>query len=193
MLNSALVAMAQGRLSDVERHGGGVIVLAPNSVQGYALVANAPVHQGRPQDGIALYNRALQIEPDNSGLRIDRGTVRLLLGKITGGWDDLAARWQPDAPPGVGDGLPRWSGAAIPAGRLLVVGQPGVGDEILFASLLPEYDRGRYRLPVCVRVPSRFPVAALFAWDGGGGWLCQRTMAHFADEIWPTFHGLAAE
>lgn len=138
VLNSALVAMAQGRLSDVEQHGGRVIVLAPDSVQGYALVANARVHQGRPQDGIALYDWALQIEPDNSGLRVNRGIARLLLGEMAGGWDDLAARWQTSAPPGVGDGLPRWSGAAIPAGRLLVVGQPGVGDEILFASLIPD-------------------------------------------------------
>ncbi|WP_146205401.1 MULTISPECIES: hypothetical protein [unclassified Azospirillum] len=138
VLNSALVAMAQGRLSDVERHGGRVIVLAPDSVQGYALVANARVHQGRPQGGIALYDRALQLESDNSGLQVNRGVARLLLGEMAGGWDDLAARWQTSAPPGVGDDLPRWSGAAIAAGRLLVVGQPGVGDEILFASLVPD-------------------------------------------------------
>jgi len=138
VLNSALVAMAQGRLSDVERHGRGVIVLAPDSVQGYALVANARVHQGRPQGGIAPYSRALQIEPDNSGLRVNRGVARLLLGEMAGGWDDLAAHWQSMTPPEVGDRLPRWSGAAIPAGRLLVVGQPGVGDEILFARLIPD-------------------------------------------------------
>ena len=137
-LDSALVAMAQGRLSDVERYGGGVIVLAPNSVQGYALVGGARVHQGRPQGGIVLYDRALQIEPDNSGLRVNRGIARLLLGEMTGGWDDLAIHWQTGAPPEVGDSLPHWSGAAIPAGRLLVVGQPGVGDEILFASLIPD-------------------------------------------------------
>ncbi|WP_049975843.1 tetratricopeptide repeat protein [Azospirillum sp. B506] len=138
-LNSALVAMAQGRLPDVERHGGRVIVLAPDSVQGYALVANARVHRGRPQNGIALYDRALHMEPDNTGLRVNRGVARLLLGEMAGGWDDLAAHWQSTAPPGGGeDGPPRWSGAAIAAGRLLVVGQPGVGDEILFASLIPE-------------------------------------------------------
>lgn len=137
-LNSALVAMAQGRLSDVERHGRGVIVLTPDSVQGYALVANARVHQGRPQGGIALYDRALRIEPDNSGLRVNRGVARLLLGEMAGGWDDLAARWQSTVSPELGDGLPRWSGSAMPSGRLLVVGQPGVGDEILFASLVPD-------------------------------------------------------
>jgi tetratricopeptide (TPR) repeat protein len=138
VLNSALVAIAQGRLPDVERYGRRVIALAPDSVQGYALFANARVHLGRPQDGVAAYNRALDIESDNSELKVNRGVARLLLGEMAGGWDDLAVRWETTASPGVGDDLPRWSGSAIPAGRLLVVGQPGVGDEILFASLIPD-------------------------------------------------------
>ena len=139
-INSALVAAAGGRHRDAERSGRRVVFLSPDAVQGYDILASTHVQQGDVQRGVALYDLALRIDPENGGLRVNRGVARLLAGELAEGWDDLFARWAV-APPLRATallGLPRWSGGSVPAGRLLVWGETGVGDEILFASLVPD-------------------------------------------------------
>jgi tetratricopeptide (TPR) repeat protein len=54
--------------------------------------------------------------------------------------------------------LPQWDGKAAPAGGLLVYGEQGLGDEIMFASMLP--DLAKRVSPVCLFCDPR--VAALF-------------------------------
>jgi len=86
-----------------------------------------------------LYRRALRVAPDHPEARWNRSLTLLLAGRYAEGWDAHEWRWRARGfeSPRRPFPQPRWDGRTRP-GRLLVWGEQGVGDEILFASLLPD-------------------------------------------------------
>jgi hypothetical protein len=90
------------------------------------------------------------------GVRFIRAQARLAAGDLAGGWSDYAARLDPDYPGAPTFACPgrRWRPADALAGkRLLVMGEQGLGDEIMFANMIPRVLRalgGDGRLTLCV-------------------------------------------
>jgi tetratricopeptide (TPR) repeat protein len=73
-------------------------------------------------------------------MQLSRSTIRLVLGDTAGGWDDYEARLHPQ----FGDVThficesPLWTPEVDLAGKtLLVYGEQGLGDEAMFAGLIP--------------------------------------------------------
>ena len=70
-----------------------------------------------------------------------RSTILMALGRIGEGWDEYEARMHPqfnDRTQFMID-RPRWEPGMNLAGKsLLVVGEQGLGDEVLFANTLPD-------------------------------------------------------
>jgi tetratricopeptide (TPR) repeat protein len=90
------------------------------------------------------YDRSLQevqLPEERAMMLLARSTLLLNLGRIGEGWDAYEARFDPafsDLTQFVID-RPRWDPADDLAGRsLLVFGEQGLGDEVLFANLLPD-------------------------------------------------------
>lgn len=85
---------------------------------------------------------ALPIAPDERQMMLlARSTIRIGQGDVGGGWDDYEARLHPD----FADAThffcerPRWAPGDDLAGKtLLLMGEQGLGDEILFANLIPD-------------------------------------------------------
>ena len=80
-------------------------------------------------------------EDDRLMMQLARSTIKIGLGRIGEGWDDYEARLAPlfaNATLFLFD-LPRWTPKTTLEGkRLLVVGEQGLGDEVLFANILPD-------------------------------------------------------
>jgi len=80
-------------------------------------------------------------EDDRQMMRLARSTILIALGRIGEGWDEYEARLHPQFANHTAfaiDGT-RWEPGADLAGKsLLVVGEQGLGDEILFANTLPD-------------------------------------------------------
>jgi tetratricopeptide (TPR) repeat protein len=80
-------------------------------------------------------------EDDKLMMQLARSTIKIGLGRVGDGWDDYEARL---APLFAGSTVflvdrPLWTPATPIAGKsLLVVGEQGLGDEVLFANLLPD-------------------------------------------------------
>jgi tetratricopeptide (TPR) repeat protein len=86
-----------------------------------------------------LYDRAIVREPKNAQLRLNRAVLFLLRGELKDGWRDYAARLKvPGKAPVCDHGLKAWNGSHLKKTRLLVTAEQGVGDQIMFASLMPE-------------------------------------------------------
>lgn len=91
-----------------------------------------------PAAGEAL-ERALALDPEDPESRYALGLHRLQLGALAEGWDltlgreaaPSAAAWRRMHP------QPRWRGEPLAGRRLLAWGEQGVGDELMFARLLP--------------------------------------------------------
>jgi Flp pilus assembly protein TadD len=80
-------------------------------------------------------------EDERQMMRLARSTILMGLGRVGEGWDDYEARLHPqfnERTQFLFD-QPRWEpGSDLEGKTLLVVGEQGLGDEILFANTLPD-------------------------------------------------------
>ena len=83
----------------------------------------------------------VQLDEERAMMQVAKSTMLLNLGRIAEGWDAYEARLDPsfsDLTRFLVD-RPRWSPGDDLEGRsLLVFGEQGLGDEVLFANLLPD-------------------------------------------------------
>jgi tetratricopeptide (TPR) repeat protein len=94
--------------------------------------------QGRIEEALTHYTRLIASDPHNAEYRWHRACARLSIGDYSGGWIDHEARklrrgrWR-EPPP-----FPEWDGRKQTARKLLIYAEQGIGDEIMFASCLPD-------------------------------------------------------
>jgi tetratricopeptide (TPR) repeat protein len=96
---------------------------------------------GRIEEATASYERALELQPDYPIARLDRALARLLAGDYESAWEDYEARRASEDFPRRDAVFPEWDGSALQGRSVLVYCEQGVGDEIMFASCLPELVR----------------------------------------------------
>jgi Flp pilus assembly protein TadD len=93
---------------------------------------------GRRAEARTLYDAAIKADPANPQARLNRAILHFLNGALKDGWRDYEARLSvPGKVPVPEQRLPAWDGK-LKRTRLLVRAEQGVGDQILFASLIPE-------------------------------------------------------
>ncbi|TWA57995.1 tetratricopeptide (TPR) repeat protein [Azospirillum baldaniorum] len=92
-------------------------------------------------DGLAdrLYGRALRVCPDLALAQFNRGLLRLERGELAEGWAGYGWRFASGQAGGARQlRMPAWRGEDLADKRLLIWGEQGVGDTILFSSLCAE-------------------------------------------------------
>ena len=90
---------------------------------------------GRLDQSLACWDRVLSDDPDSATARLERALTRIAAGQFAAGWDEYESRWNDQPRPFDG---PVWYGSPLATGRLLIYAEQGVGDEIMFASCLPD-------------------------------------------------------
>ena len=95
---------------------------------------------GRLEDAIAAFERALALRPDFPLALFHRALARLMLQDFERGWPGYEMRRtaRRDSFTAV---APRWDGAPLAGRTILLRMEQGLGDEIMFASMLPEMIR----------------------------------------------------
>lgn len=114
--------------------------LAPALAEIHGNLGNSLRAQGRFEAALEAYEAGLALRPDSPELLLNRAVVRLGLGRFAGGWDDYEARFDVAEPssPRRAFGLPVWQGEPLAGRRLLLYGEQGPGDVVMFASCLPD-------------------------------------------------------
>jgi tetratricopeptide (TPR) repeat protein len=93
---------------------------------------------GRLDQAIAAYERALRLAPDFGDAITGLAYALLAKEDFRAGWDAYERR---SSLPGHAErdfGCPRWHGEPLEGKAVLVYAEQGLGDEIMFASCLPE-------------------------------------------------------
>ncbi|MBI5275206.1 MAG: tetratricopeptide repeat protein [Burkholderiales bacterium] len=93
---------------------------------------------GQFDEALASFGQALACDPGHADARLNRGLLHLHLRRFAEGFADGLCRW--DSSKFIGQGL----GTSLPScrpgewrGRILLWAEQGLGDEVLFAGLLP--------------------------------------------------------
>jgi len=129
----------KGDAAQAKAHYQAALAVQPNYVPALANLADMLCDEGARAEARTLYDQALKAEPKNAQLRLNRAILHLLNSDLKEGWRDYAARIDiPGKVPASEQRLAPWTGANLKGKRLLVRSEQGVGDQILFASLIPD-------------------------------------------------------
>ncbi len=105
--------------------------------------------QGRLDEVISICDQLLAANPELHEARLNRALALLKRQRFADGWADYAARkltrsnYRPRP-----FRFPQWDGAPVSGGAVLVYGEQGLGDEIMFASCIPDVLARRERLVI---------------------------------------------
>ena len=129
---------------------------------------------GRIDEALEQYGCTLALQPEFPLATFHRGLARLMKYDFGPGWLDYEKRLLSEALAPRAVTHPRWDGSPLRDGTLLVYGEQGLGDEIMFASCLPEAIRDvKHCVIECAPkletlFRRSFPEAAVYASMGDG-------------------------
>jgi tetratricopeptide (TPR) repeat protein len=147
-----------------ETHYRQALALKPDYSAALGNLADLLADRGEIGEALTLYDRALKRDPDNAQARLNRAVLHLLKGNLSDGWRDYTARLKISGKvPEPDHKLPRWAGTALKRTRLLVSAEQGVGDQLMFASLIPELSARARQEGGSVIVECEPRLVALFA------------------------------
>jgi tetratricopeptide (TPR) repeat protein len=101
-------------------------------------LADLLADRGDVDEALTLYDRVLAGDPQNAQARLNRAVLHLMRGDLKRGWRDYEHRLKIKGRVIVADhGLPAWDGKPRDRKSVLVTAEQGIGDQIMFASLIP--------------------------------------------------------
>jgi len=93
---------------------------------------------GRLPEAFSCYDQAIALAPDFPLARFYRALARLLTGDFTRGWPEYETRLISEDRPRRPQSYIRWEGEPLEDRTILVWSEQGLGDEIMFASCIPQ-------------------------------------------------------
>lgn len=136
-----LISRQQGRPLAALAHFAEALKLKPD---GHEILFNMGVaHKDLSDDdqAFAFYERALQLKPEYPDPHFSRGLLLLAKGEFEAGWRDYEYGLLCGERTSCNRKYPRWRGESIAGRTILCCAEQGLGDEIMFASVLPEVIR----------------------------------------------------
>ena len=114
--------------------------IQPNYADAYNNLGNALREQGQLEESIRIFQKATYIQPNHAEAHNNLAMTLLLKGDFKNGWKQYEWRRQCDNFPFEKRDFsqPFWEGTDPKAKSILVWTEQGIGDEIMFSSILPD-------------------------------------------------------
>ena len=114
--------------------------LEPSMAGAHCNLGNALLEQDRLREALAAYDHAIGLAPDDAGAHWNRSQALLMMGRFAEGWEEYEWRWRLAHYHGQARhvDLPGWDGSSLDGRAILVWPEQGVGDEVMFANLVPD-------------------------------------------------------
>jgi tetratricopeptide (TPR) repeat protein len=112
----------------------------PGAIAALSCVLNA---EGLVDEAIAYGRHAVAMQPEDAVPHVNLATALLKNGNYAEGWEHYAwrTRMPEDAPTYLRFPYPEWEAGSLAGKSVLVYAEQGLGDEIMFASCLPDVVR----------------------------------------------------
>jgi len=130
-LGNALEALDQ--LAEAEDCYRRAMTLDPDCATACGNLGGVLRAQNRFWEAMGCYDLFLAMRPGSRDALQSKALLQLTQGDFAAGWEGYENRWQRERPE-----APRWNGEDLAGGRVLLWGEQGVGDEIMFAGLIPD-------------------------------------------------------
>ena len=131
----------KGDIQAASLHYQAALAARPNYAPALSNLADMRCDAGDRAAARTLYDSAIKADPKNPQARLNRAVLHLLNGDLKDGWRDYAARIDVPGKVPVPNGEQRfaaWTGGPLKRARLLVRSEQGIGDQLMFAGLIPD-------------------------------------------------------
>lgn len=138
--NMGSVRRAQDKLDAAIACYSCALGILPSYPEAHYNLGNVLREQGKVDEALAEYEFALTQRPDYAQAGFGEALAQLLQSNFMIGWENYERRWQSidhDTPRRAYT-QPLWAGDKLASGSLLIWGEQGIGDEIMFAGLIPD-------------------------------------------------------
>ena len=114
------------------------VQLEPNNPMMWINLGNGYWQQDRYEETLAMFRRAISIQPDSVEGHWSCARVLLQLGQFAEGWEEFEWRFK-YAKMNLNRGFPQpqWDGSDLNGKTILLYTEGGLGDAVNFARLLP--------------------------------------------------------
>jgi tetratricopeptide (TPR) repeat protein len=128
----------QGKLEEAKEVYNKAISIKPNYADAHNNIGNVFKDQGKLEEAKEAYNMALDIQPDNADIHHNLSFALLAAKDFDRGFIQSEWRWKTKKRDGtfLQSAKPMWNGEKKQ--RVLVWGEQGIGDELMFSSIIPE-------------------------------------------------------
>ncbi len=127
---------ANGRFEEAIRAHEQAIAISPGGAELHFNLGVAFRESGRAEAAITHYRRAVEIKPDHAEAHWNLGLALLRLGELRAGWDEYEWRWRRRKAEARRYDFTAWDGDLSKPRRLLLWAEQGIGDEILYGSMV---------------------------------------------------------
>jgi len=114
------------------------IALKPSLVTAYSNLGNALMRSGAMIEAMQAFDQAIALRPDDADSIYNSAFPYLIQGHFAEGWRRYMWRWKCKEykTPWRGRDLPQWDGGDLRGGALLLWAEQGLGEEILYSSMI---------------------------------------------------------
>lgn len=138
-INLGLALAGTDRLEEAEIALVAALALAPDNALVWYKLGRARADLGNWDGAAEAYQRCVSVDPDHADARYNLGNIQLGMELFDPGWRNYESRWiRPQPGPKRPFDAPMWDGESLAGRTILVWGEQGVGEEILFASMIPD-------------------------------------------------------
>ena len=136
--NLGLIRLRQGLNPEAIACQHRALEIAPHSAAVHLNLGLALQSAGDIPGAIDCYIASQDIVPNDEITLLHIAIARLTAGDFARGWDDYEHRWLRETADKRRPRLPRWNGEPLRGKRLLIWGEQGLGDQVMFGSCIHE-------------------------------------------------------
>jgi len=103
------------------------------------------------QDAEEYFTKSLEMDPSNNTVRNNLGVLQLNRGNFKEGWKNFESRWLVDPRKSrfISTNKPLWSIGCSMENKVLIWGEEGIGDEIIYASMVSNENFNPKKTTIC--------------------------------------------